>query len=100
MNFPPPSWVREAAEEALSKTETNHYSHPKGRLRLRNAIRDFYGPSYGRELNPDTEILVTSGANEGTDCLARNLAPQLTTRPRTILRLYCFPRDRRRGYHV
>ncbi|KAF9055070.1 PLP-dependent transferase [Hymenopellis radicata] len=65
MNFPPPPWVKEAANEALSKTETNHYSHPKGRLRLRQAIKNFYGPSYKRELNPDTEILVTSGANEG-----------------------------------
>ncbi|KIY63579.1 PLP-dependent transferase [Cylindrobasidium torrendii FP15055 ss-10] len=65
MNFPPPSWVRQAAEEALARTDTNHYSHPKGRLRLRNAIRDFYGPSFNREVDPDTEILVTSGANEG-----------------------------------
>ncbi|KZT12818.1 PLP-dependent transferase [Laetiporus sulphureus 93-53] len=65
MNFPPPAWVREAAEAALNQTATNHYSHPKGRLRLREAIKKVYGPQLGRDLNVDTEILVTSGANEG-----------------------------------
>lgn len=66
MNFAPPQWVKEAAEEALNSVATNHYSHPKGRLRLREAIKAHYEPDFGRSLNPETEILVTSGANEGT----------------------------------
>ncbi|OCH90701.1 PLP-dependent transferase [Obba rivulosa] len=65
MNFAPPVWVKEAAEEALNQVQTNHYSHPKGRLRLREAIKNFYGPQFGRELDVESEILVTSGANEG-----------------------------------
>ncbi|OCH89650.1 PLP-dependent transferase [Obba rivulosa] len=65
MNFAPPVWIREAATEALKQVATNHYSHPKGRLRLRHAIKDFYGPQLGRDLDVETEILVTSGANEG-----------------------------------
>ncbi len=65
MNFPPPKWVTEAAQEALSRVETNHYSHPKGRPRLRKAIQSFYSPQFGRELDIEKEILVTSGANEG-----------------------------------
>ena len=65
MNFPPPEWAKEGARRALDDVTANHYSHPKGRIRLREAIRDHYGPSFLRELNPDTEILVTSGANEG-----------------------------------
>ncbi|KAK0206621.1 1-aminocyclopropane-1-carboxylate synthase 1 [Desarmillaria ectypa] len=65
MNFPPPNWVKEAAQEALSRVETNHYSHPKGRPRLRKAIQSFYSPQFGRELDIEKEILVTSGANEG-----------------------------------
>ncbi|KII95221.1 hypothetical protein PLICRDRAFT_34065 [Plicaturopsis crispa FD-325 SS-3] len=66
MNFKPPQWVTEAAEEALQVVGPNHYSLPKGRPRLRNAIKQHYGPSFpGRELNAETEILVTSGANEG-----------------------------------
>ena len=65
MNFAPPAWVREGAEQALNRVETNHYSHPKGRQRLREAIAKHYGPQFGRELDVNSEILVTSGANEG-----------------------------------
>ncbi|KZT66004.1 PLP-dependent transferase [Daedalea quercina L-15889] len=66
MNFPPPQWVKDAAGEALATTATNHYSHPKGRLRLREAIKKVYGPLLGRDLDVENEIQVTSGANEGT----------------------------------
>lgn len=65
MNFPPPSWVVDAADQALKQTLSNHYSHPKGRIRLRQAIKNFYEPSFFRSLDVETEILVTSGANEG-----------------------------------
>ena len=65
MNFAPPQWVKDAATDALATVSANHYSHPKGRIRLREAIRDFYSKSFPRELNADTEILITSGANEG-----------------------------------
>jgi len=65
MNFSPPHWVTEAAEEALHSVVANHYSHPKGRIRLREALKTFYSPLFNRELDVDSEILVTSGANEG-----------------------------------
>lgn len=68
MNFPPPQWVRDAATEALNNVASNHYSHPKGRIRLREAIRDYYSPQFphlGRPLDVENEILVSSGANEG-----------------------------------
>ncbi|KAF8076262.1 1-aminocyclopropane-1-carboxylate synthase 1 [Lyophyllum atratum] len=65
MNFPPPPWVTEAAEEALRTVAPNHYSHPKGRIRLREAIKGFYDPFFNRNLDVESEILVTSGANEG-----------------------------------
>ena len=66
MNFGPPKWVVEAAEDALRAIPSNHYSHPKGRIRLREAIRKFYSPQLHRNLDVESEILVTSGANEGT----------------------------------
>lgn len=66
MNFPPPPWVVHAADQALNQTLSNHYSHPKGRIRLREAIKNFYESSFERSLDVETEILVTSGANEGT----------------------------------
>ena len=65
MNFGPPEWVQKAADDALATVPGNHYSHPKGRIRLREAIRDFYSADFKRTLNVDTEIIVTSGANEG-----------------------------------
>ncbi|RPD67036.1 PLP-dependent transferase [Lentinus tigrinus ALCF2SS1-7] len=65
MNFAPPEWVKSAAEEALNSVATNHYSHPKGRLRLREALKAHYEPEFGRKLDVDSEILITSGANEG-----------------------------------
>ena len=68
MNWKPPAYVREAAAQALESVETNHYSLPKGRTRLRNALADFFSESFalGRKLDAETEIVVTAGANEGT----------------------------------
>lgn len=40
-------------------------SHPRGRPRLRNALAASYGKEFNRKLDPETEILVTAGANEG-----------------------------------
>jgi kynurenine aminotransferase len=74
MNFGPPKWVTAAANEALQAVGPNHYSHPKGRPRLRQAIKDFYEPSFGRELDINSEILVTSGANEGRLALPLSIA--------------------------
>ncbi|KAG6832921.1 hypothetical protein H0H92_004805 [Tricholoma furcatifolium] len=65
MNFAPPQWVTEAANEALQSVAANHYSHPRGRIRLRNAIKAFYDPLFERNLDVESQILVTSGANEG-----------------------------------
>ncbi|KAI0303872.1 1-aminocyclopropane-1-carboxylate synthase 1 [Russula brevipes] len=65
MNFAPPKWITIAAEAALNTVGPNHYSHPKGRPRLRQAIKQFYGSQFNRDINIDSEILITSGANEG-----------------------------------
>jgi len=72
MNFAPPKWIRDAAKEALNTVASNHYSHPKGRIRLREALKSFYSPRFYRELDVETEILVTSGANEGFSSLDDN----------------------------
>lgn len=65
MNFSPPQWIRDAASEALGTVVANHYSHPKGRPRLRQALKNYYAPLFERDLDIETEILITSGANEG-----------------------------------
>ncbi|GJJ07268.1 hypothetical protein Clacol_001468 [Clathrus columnatus] len=65
MNFPPPEWVKDGVRVAISNVTTNHYSHPKGTPRLRRALSTHYSSTFGRTLNPETEIIVSSGANEG-----------------------------------
>jgi hypothetical protein len=37
----------------------------KGRPRLKKALAVMYSPSFGRQLDPETEITITTGANEG-----------------------------------
>jgi aspartate/methionine/tyrosine aminotransferase len=37
----------------------------QGRPRLKKAIADAYSKSFGRTLNPETEVTITTGANEG-----------------------------------
>lgn len=37
----------------------------QGRPRLKKAIADAYSASFGRKLDPDTEVTITTGANEG-----------------------------------
>jgi kynurenine aminotransferase len=32
---------------------------------LKKAIADAYTPFFGRKLDPDTEVTITTGANEG-----------------------------------
>jgi len=78
MNFPPPQWVKDAADTALNTTAANHYSHPKGRMRLREAIRDHYSKDFNRILDVEDEILVTSGANEGKSMHIALSAPHVT----------------------
>jgi kynurenine aminotransferase len=65
MNWAPPEYVRKAAADAIQNVETNHYSVTKGRARLRNALSKWFSPRFGRHIDPDTEIVVTAGANEG-----------------------------------
>lgn len=49
----------------IDRVECNQYSPTKGRPRLKKAIADAYSPYWGRALNPDTEVTITTGANEG-----------------------------------
>ncbi|KAG9256299.1 pyridoxal phosphate-dependent transferase [Emericellopsis atlantica] len=63
--YNPPKFILNAAKEALDRVECNQYSPTKGRPRLKKALADAYSPFWGRELNPDTEVTITTGANEG-----------------------------------
>lgn len=63
--YNPPDFLLNAAKEALDRVDCNQYAPTKGRPRLRKAIADAYSPFWGREIDPETEVTITTGANEG-----------------------------------
>ncbi|MCJ1299587.1 hypothetical protein MMC08_002379 [Hypocenomyce scalaris] len=63
--YNPPKFVTDAAKAALDRVECNQYSPTKGRPRLKKALAEAYSPFFGRKINPDTEVTITTGANEG-----------------------------------
>ena len=63
--YNPPQFVIDAAKDALNRVDCNQYSPTKGRPRLKKAIADAYTPFFGRKLDPETEVTITTGANEG-----------------------------------
>ncbi|KAJ9619313.1 arylformamidase [Taxawa tesnikishii (nom. ined.)] len=67
--YNPPQFVIDAAKGALDKVECNQYSPTKyaeqGRPRLKQALADAYSPFFGRKLDPNKEVTITTGANEG-----------------------------------
>ncbi|KAM0787952.1 hypothetical protein ACM66B_006156 [Microbotryomycetes sp. NB124-2] len=69
MNWAPSEDILGAYSEALQGVMENHYSLPRGRIALREALSDYLSESFnlpgGRKLDPNTEITVTAGANEG-----------------------------------
>ncbi|KAK9248558.1 pyridoxal phosphate-dependent transferase [Lipomyces tetrasporus] len=64
-SYNPPDFAIKAAQDALNDVSCNQYSHTKGRPSLRKALAAAYEPSFGRKINWETEVVVTSGANEG-----------------------------------
>jgi len=68
--YNPPQFIIDAAKSALDRVECNQYSPTKGRPRLKKAIADAYTPFFGRKLDPETEVTITTGANEGGFCVA------------------------------
>ena len=87
MNWQPPSYILDTlTKEFQQRVDLHHYSHPKGRPRLRQAISEAYSaefhlpsaeaeageakvghqrPASARKLDVETEIQITSGANGG-----------------------------------
>lgn len=63
-NFAAPEFVKRAAQEAIAD-DLNQYARSAGQLRLVAELAKVYGPLFGRDLNPQTEIVITTGATEG-----------------------------------
>lgn len=62
-DFEGPDFVKEAAIDAIRR-DLNQYAPSHGLPRLRNAIAADWAARFGRELDPDREITVTTGATE------------------------------------
>ena len=62
-DFDGPEFFKEAATEAIA-AGLNQYAISHGALRLRQAIAATWRQDYGREVDPETEVTVTSGATE------------------------------------
>ena len=63
--YNPPDFMLEAAKECVQRLDCNQYAPTKGRPRFKKALSDAYSPLWGRKLNPETEVTITTGANEG-----------------------------------
>ncbi|KAK9448488.1 pyridoxal phosphate-dependent transferase [Limtongia smithiae] len=64
-SYNPPEFAIRAAQAALNDVSCNQYSHTRGRPSLRQALAAAYEPSLKRKINWETDVVVTSGANEG-----------------------------------
>jgi aspartate/methionine/tyrosine aminotransferase len=62
-DFPGPAFVKEAAKAAID-ADLNQYAISHGTPRLRQAIAREWAERYGRDVDPEAEITVTSGATE------------------------------------
>ncbi len=62
-----PAWIRDRAAEAVrtGRDRANQYAPGLGLPALRQAVSAHQGRHYGLDLDPDRQVLVTTGATEG-----------------------------------
>ncbi|KAK9703585.1 arylformamidase [Basidiobolus ranarum] len=65
MNFPVPEFIKDAATDIIQADNFNQYAPPRGVPRLRQALANDYSMKINRQLDPEKEIIITAGANEG-----------------------------------
>lgn len=63
-DFPGPDFVKEAAVAAI-RADLNQYAPSHGLPRLRQAVARTFEQTYGRPVDPEHEVTVTTGATEG-----------------------------------
>lgn len=64
--YNPPEFIMNAAKEAVTKVDSNQYSPTTGRPSLKRAIAESYSEALETRIDPDTEVTITTGANEGS----------------------------------
>lgn len=74
-DFDTPEHIKMAAKEAMDKGAV-HYTHNRGILPLREAIAEYLKQQNGLDYDPNTEIMVTAGAQEALMlCMHATLNP-------------------------
>lgn len=71
-DFPTPLHIKTAAKEAINQNLTT-YTHNAGDLELRNAASQFIEKKYGLVYDPNSEIIITTGASEAIDITFRTI---------------------------
>ncbi|WEW60808.1 arylformamidase [Emydomyces testavorans] len=72
--YNPPEFILDAAKSELDNVVSNQYAPTKvpvepflfGNPRLKKAIASAYSPYFKKEIDPENEVVITSGANEGS----------------------------------
>ena len=62
--FPTPDPIREAAIASLSTKRSDPYSQTYGLIELRQAVHSYIFDTSHRTYNPESEIIITAGANQ------------------------------------
>ncbi|KAK9443299.1 hypothetical protein VB005_04370 [Metarhizium brunneum] len=63
--YNPPDFIIDAARDALLKVDCNQYAPTKGKHSLKKAVAEHYTVRLGRRIDAETEVTITTGANEG-----------------------------------
>jgi len=71
-DFPTPERVKQAGIDAIKNNLTG-YSHNAGLLELREKVSLFFEEKYKFHYDPQTEIVITTGASEGIDSILRTI---------------------------
>ncbi|WP_445488550.1 aminotransferase A [Niallia sp. 03133] len=71
-DFPTPDHIKEAAKAAIDENFTT-YTHNAGDITLRKAAADFVEKKYNLHYQPETEVIVTTGASEAIDIAFRTI---------------------------
>lgn len=71
-DFPTPERIKQAAHKAIDDNKTT-YSHNAGLLELRQVVSTFFTNKYSFTYNPQTEIIITTGASQAMDTVFRTI---------------------------
>jgi aminotransferase len=71
-DFPTPEHVKAAGVKAIQEDFTT-YTHNAGMIELRRATAEFYSKKYDVDYDPDTEVIITTGASEAIDIAFRTI---------------------------